>query len=124
MKRRGAVRVRPASSRSWPVDRNITSPPNSRVQLVELVARLTAEDPMRARLFLRALKRARTTGDRHAVFDVLRAFGGLGDTIAEAAGPSPLTTRPAQLADSWATVGRLIGSSMVKLSEQPDHHAG
>lgn len=96
----------------------------ARSQLLQMVQRLAAEDPAQARAFLLLLRQALKPGSRQGASRALAAFGGLGSTIAEAARPTPLAVRPAQLADSWITVGRLIETSMRRFGEQHDHHAG
>lgn len=105
----------------------VTAPEGSlaaRAQLADIVARLTAEDPARARAFLLLLRKAAKMRSRSAVCSVLAAFGGLGGMIAEAARPTPLRVRPASLADSWNAVGRSIGAGLIEYGERHDRHVG
>lgn len=116
--KQGPIRMRDAVSTAQPSTSRVPS------QLAVAVSRLAAEDPERARLFLRYLNRARRTGRRHTVLRVLRAFGLLGGVVAEAARPTPLVTRPASLSESWSTVGRLLDSSMREFDAHRDQHVG
>ena len=117
MKRQGGVRVRTMRGKS-PMRRQ---PDAARAKIANMVQRLAAEDPKRARAFLMLLRQATRSERRRAV---LAAFGDLGRAITEAGRPTPLKVRPASLADSWNAVGRSIGSSMIKYGEQHDHYAG
>lgn len=99
-------------------------PDAARAKIANMVQRLAAEDPKRARAFLMLLRQATRSERRRAVLNVLAAFGDIGSAITEAGRPTPLKVRPASLADSWNAVGRSIGSSMIKYGEQHDHYAG